>query len=77
LELVIVAPALDNYTYDVLYASHSIQGYPVDLRTGWEYSTVVRCADESEFEAALAGILSAPQLKSVMQALLAQSRASD
>ena len=31
LTLRIVAPALDGYTYDVAYANHDIEGYPLEL----------------------------------------------
>jgi hypothetical protein len=76
LELEIVAPALDNYRYSVLEATHELEMYPVTVKPGWDKSQQqVDCTNEAEFESALADILSSDQIRRVVTALLAQSRA--
>jgi hypothetical protein len=78
IDLDIVAPALDNYTYNVLEASHGLNLYPVKVRPGWkkfEYKEHFECADEEQLDLALGQVLTSPEVKRVITTLLAQSRA--
>lgn len=78
LELTIVAPAIDNYRYVVVSASHNLGMYPVSVVPGWDkYNTKqrVECANETEFESALETLLSSDQIRRVVTLLLSQSRA--
>jgi hypothetical protein len=77
-DLDIVAPALDNYRFNVLEASHDLNLYPVKVRPGWnkyDAKGQVDCADESQLLGALEKVLTSPKVRSVVTTLLAQSRA--
>ena len=79
LQLAIQAPFVDNYEYVALYASHSLDLYPVTVAAGWEDKyhpkTKVDCANREEFETTIGGILSSDRIRRVIASLLAQSRA--
>ena len=75
LEMDIVAPAIDNYRYSVLRASHGIELFPVKVSPAWDSIEVTECNDEAEFEAALEQILSSEKITRIINLLRAQSHA--
>jgi hypothetical protein len=82
LTLSIVAPALD-YSYEVLTANHSIDLYPVRVRTSERHHPIARhekipeihCANRQAFEDTLQQILTSQRVSAVIASLLAQSKA--
>ncbi len=77
LELRIVAPALDNYTYDAVVVMQPLALYPLKVWPGWErYNPQVEkiCSSADELELALAEILGSDTVRRVIAALIAQSR---
>ena len=80
LNLEIVAPSLDHYTYRVLEASHQVLMYPVkvtDVNHALpdEEPYVITCTNETEFTDTVARILSSKKIHSVIASLIAQARA--
>lgn len=77
--LSIIAPALDNYAYGILEVHQSLVPiYPltvVSLIAGFRAKPVI-CESESQYLAALEGILSSHQVRNIISALLLQSRAA-
>lgn len=71
--LVLVAPALANYTYTICTVQHSIEIYPCQLFSsasgGWE-----QCADEADFTTKLATILSSKKTRAIIESLISQSK---
>ncbi|SRR5260221_8681887 len=75
--LSIVAPTIDNYEFDVVYATHGVDLYPVTVAPDWDrYSrdAQVDCDDEDELLAALEKILGSSRVQRVIKSLLAQSK---
>lgn len=72
-EFVLVAPALDGYTYTLLVATHDVQPYPVSVHD-FVNDVVARCEDEERFTETLRGILSSEAVRKVVASLLSQSR---
>ena len=72
--LSLVAPALDNYAYDILRVRHGMQIYPVEV-SDLVRNTHLQAATEEEFLVALGELLGSPEVKKVIQVLLAQSDA--
>lgn len=70
LELFIVAPSLNNYTYSVLHAHHGLDTYPIYISScdGQHCES----KNEDEFLGALKHILSSDKVKKVIAALLTQ-----
>lgn len=74
--LLIVAPALDNYSFNVLSTRHGVIAYPVIINsfaTQKEYNS----SNEKEFVEAIANILSSAEVHKTLGALLAQSKAEE
>lgn len=68
--MLIIAPALNNYSYEVTELFHSIALYPLHIhhpRNGW-----IPCQNESEFKIALRDILQSETIKRIISGLLAQ-----
>ena len=78
LNLYIVAPRIENYTFTVAWCSHGLDLYPVRVNPGWDraYTARIECANEEEFESALKSILSSDKVRRVVSTLLGQSRAT-
>jgi hypothetical protein len=77
LQLIIRVPLLDNYEYVVLYATHTLDLYPVTVSPGWDRYTAksqVTCTNREEFESAVGTILSSDKMRQVLTSLVAQSR---
>ena len=74
-EFVLIAPALDGYAYALFQVSHPMEGYPVSVYFGPVGQRDVKGANDQESLVSLLRIIfnSAPT-KSVIQALLAQSK---
>jgi len=72
--LSLVAPALDNYAYDILRVRHGMQIYPVQV-SDLVRNKELQAATEEEFLAALGEVLGSPEVKNVIQVLLSQSDA--
>ncbi len=72
--LQIIAPALNNYSFEVTTIKHEMSLYPLDIanhaRGVW-----TRCADEQAFMTNLEEILKSPRVKNVISGLLAQIKA--
>jgi len=78
IELSIVAPAINDYRFDVVKVRHDPRLYPLQVWRAWEgYNprAVIRCQSQDEFEEALASILQSEEVVKVIGALIAQSRA--
>jgi hypothetical protein len=75
LQLDIIAPAIDNYRYSVISASHGLDMYPVTVYPAWRPTIGVDCADAQKFEDELGKILSSDKVSRAVSSLLAQSRA--
>src|SRR2546428_606499 len=74
LTLRIVAPALENYTYDILSVLHPLEVYPLKVWPSWSSSANAKeCVNAESFETALTEILQADRTRRVVAALLAQS----
>ena len=71
----LMAPALNNYSYEIFKATHDISMYPVVVR-GADGFNPTSCTDEAAFTRHLAAILSSPKVRNVITGLLAQIRAS-
>ncbi len=69
----IVAPALNNYYYNVTTIIHGIEFYPLQLRSS--DGQFIECETEKMFENRLGDILSSEQTRRVITGLLAQIRA--
>ena len=74
LGLRIVAPALDNYQFEILTVVYPIELYPLVVTSS--DNEPIRCEDESAFKAALKNILSSEQVHRVVDTLLSQSQAA-
>ena len=75
LDLSINAPALENYTYNVLSVTYDIHKiYPLTIRNQQTYKSQ-ECSNEEEFVEALHSILSSDQVKKVIVNLLSQIKA--
>lgn len=64
----IVAPALQNFEYEVLSIEHDIRFYPVKVRAA-EAAPDLVCADMDEFTALLHNILSSERVQTVVNNL--------
>ncbi|MCL5278490.1 MAG: hypothetical protein M1376_01115 [Planctomycetes bacterium] len=77
--LSIVAPAVNDYEFDVLHVRHGIDLYPATVLIPPEPSVPrkeVACTNEDELKTALASILGSDRVRQVIGALIAQSRAT-
>jgi hypothetical protein len=70
-DLDVVVPALNNYRYTVLTVDHPLELYPLVLSTDRSPGAVTLATAE-EFEAQLAKILGAPELRSALSHLVSQ-----
>lgn len=66
----IVAPSLDNYHYSILEVTHDIKLYPLTLNSLTTNSYEEQCDSEEAFEKALGEILSSPEVRKIISALL-------
>ena len=66
---VILAPALDNYRYELFKVYHGVPFYPLTVDTG---GAPVKVTTEEAFVELLGKILSSQRTKDVIQSLLAQ-----
>jgi hypothetical protein len=67
----VVAPALDNYSYELFHVLHSIDYYPLQISTG-PTGYYKECKDEQQFLAAMKEFLANDKTKKVVSAILAQ-----
>ena len=75
MELFIVAPALNNYTYTIMSAVHDVFMYPVTATDFNGLFSVSRdCKNEEDFINSVQEILSSEQVHKVIASLLSQSR---
>lgn len=75
LELLIVAPFLDNYRFEILSVSHGPELYPLVIEmssTGRAYDV----ADETELIGILREILGSTEVKKVISSLVSDSQGS-
>lgn len=75
--LSIVAPAINDYEFEVVYVEHDIELYPVNVVAAWEpYESRKRieCQNEEEFTVALGQILGSKRVSQVISSLIAQSK---
>lgn len=70
----IVAPAIDNYKFDVLQLSHKVEIYPVTVAQ-LDPRKEMECQNEEELTAVLSSILGSERVGRVIRSLVAQSKA--
>jgi hypothetical protein len=70
----LVAPALDNYRYQLFEISHGVEFYPVRIEFE-EFSGPRNAISESDFMQELGNIFSSARTKRIISSLLAQSKA--
>lgn len=74
----IKVPALNNYLFQVLSIVYPIKLYPLRVATGiYGQTKVVTCTSVDEYEEALASILTSKEVRSIIEALLAQVTSED
>ena len=76
--LSIVAPALNNYEFNVVYVRHGIEVYPADVKASYPVDkggNWLQCKTEDALVIALASILGSAKVKRVIQSLVSQSKA--
>ena len=66
-----IAPALNNYEYEITRIQHNITCYPVYMRSDGK---TVKCENEKEYLQALRQLLSTPTVQKVISSLIAQSK---
>jgi hypothetical protein len=69
--LKIVAPALNNYSYQILRVYHPLKLYPLTISSDF-LSSNVECKNENEYLETLEKILSSEGVKNVIQILMSQ-----
>lgn len=75
LDFYITAPTLNNYSYQVLKINHDIDFYPLKV-TGSEINSSVQANNQKELEDFLKLIISTPEVKKVINGLLAQIKST-
>jgi|APLak6261659120_1056016.scaffolds.fasta_scaffold17298_1 hypothetical protein len=76
LQFYITAPSLNNYSYEVFSVTHDLSFYP--LHIWWTVSQTSRIAgNQEDFEKELKTIFSSPEVKKVINGLLAQIQSSN
>jgi len=78
IDLSIIAPAINNYEFDVAHVEHELALYPVTVVAAWEryeQGKTVTCQNEEEFTTALTTILQSELVRRAIASLLAQSNA--
>lgn len=68
----LIAPALDNYRYQLFRIQHGVSFYPMTVFLGGARDSVT---SESQFLESLRAILSSPTTKNIVQSLIAQAKA--
>jgi hypothetical protein len=68
ISLLILAPSLDNYIYEVLSVIHEIPFYPATILAE---EGEVKCNDEEAFEKAVGAVLQSERIRKVVSGLLA------
>jgi hypothetical protein len=71
-EMAIIAPTLNNYSFSLLTVMHDIGLYPAFVIT--DGKEPVECKDQQEFEAEIARVLQSEHVRRVIAGLLAQMR---
>jgi hypothetical protein len=76
--LSIIAPAINNYTFEVVLVEHGIELYPAKMVAAWDRfkpGKEVKCKNEDELTDALGRILGSDQVTRVIMSLISQSKA--
>lgn len=68
----IVAPSLNNYTYEIFRVTHGVELYPAWVSADAE---AIECRDERAFEQAVAKVLQSDRVRRAISGLLAQIQA--
>jgi hypothetical protein len=76
LEFYIKAPSLNNYSYEVFNLNHDLSFYPLEIRPSNERSPLI-VENQDELEAKLKTIFSSPEVKKVINGLLAQIKSTN
>lgn len=76
LEFYITAPSLNNYSYDVLSVTHNLGLYPLSIYNN-SNELIVKANNQEEFEKGLKLTFSSPEIKKVINGLLAQVKQID
>lgn len=71
LDFFIEAPGLNNYRYHVFEIIHDLNFYPLEIR-----GQISKVANQDQLEEALKGIFISPEVKRVINGLLAQIKAA-
>lgn len=72
--LMVVAPALNNYSYTITYITHDINIYPCKLYDPATSQWAV-CQNEADLNQKLGALLGGEKTRRVIESLLSQSRA--
>jgi hypothetical protein len=78
IDMSIVAPAINNYEFEVVHVEHGVELYPATIVAAWEryeLKMAVECDNEDEFTKALANVLRSNRVTRAIRSLIAQSRA--
>jgi hypothetical protein len=76
--LCIIAPAINNYKFEVVFIEHGIELYPAKVVAAWDRfisGKEVKCKNEDELTNALGRILGSDQVTRVITSLVSQSKA--
>ena len=73
-QFLIVAPSLNNYSYEVLTISHDPGLYPLSIVA--EEKNRIQILNQESFEEELKRIFSSPKIKRIINGLLATSKTS-
>ncbi len=76
--LSVVAPGLNNYTFDIVHVLHDLGLYPLKMTAAWKANEYpwTSCQDEDGFITELTTILRSDTVRNAIGTLLAQSRVS-
>lgn len=80
LEFYITAPSLNNYSYQVLEIKHDLSFYPLDIRqsnVNANANLSWKAEDQEELEKILKTIFSSPEVKKIINGLLAQIKSTN
>lgn len=76
LQFYITAPSLNNYSYEVFNITHNLSFYPLHIWWPANQKSLI-VVNQEEFEKELKTIFSSPEVKKVINGLLAQIKSTN
>lgn len=73
----IVAPTLNNYTYQLLSVRHDLGFYPITLWDAQNNGTAIQCSNEDEYKKGLSSIFSTEKNRTAISKLLTHISSTD